>query len=443
MTPPPPASPSGAGDRAEEYQRPDHGADGGGAETHTPSPYIAGLRLSGRRVVVVGGGPVAARRVAGLLDAGALVELVSPHTTPALDALAAGGRIVWHRRNFRPGDLAGAWYAVAATNDPSANAAVAAEAERGRIFCSRADDAASSTVWTPAVGRHAGVEVAVLSPGVMGGGDPRRSAKVRDAVVEGLREGTLNAPRFRERPAGVALVGGGPGDADLITVRGRRLLAEADVVVADHLAPQALLDQLAPDVEVVDAAKIPYGRAMAQAEINRILVERAKAGKFVVRLKGGDPYVFGRGYEELLACAEAGIPVLVVPGVTSAVGVAGLAGIPVTHRGIAHEFTVVSGHAAPDHPKSLVDWAALARMRGTLVLLMAVERLGPIADTLVARGKDPDTPVAVVQDGSMAGQRVLYSTLGRAAADVEAAGVRPPAIVVVGPVVALAESEGA
>ena len=406
-----------------------------------PNPYIAGLRLTGRRVVVVGGGPVAARRVAGLLDAGASVDLVSPHTTPTLDALAASGRIAWHRRVYQAGDLHGAWYVVAATNDPAVNAAVAAEAEDARVFCSRADDAAGSTVWTPAVGRHAGVEVAILSPGVMDGGDPRRSQKVRDAVVEGLREGTLNAPRYRERPAGIALVGGGPGDADLITVRGRRLLAEADVVVADRLAPQSLLDELAADVELIDASKIPYGRAMAQEEINRLLVERAKAGQFVVRLKGGDPYVFGRGYEELLACAEAGIPVTVVPGVTSAVSVPARAGIPVTHRAVAHEFTVVSGHVAPDHPGSLVDWEALARMRGTLVLMMAVERLDPIAQTLIGHGKDPDTPVAVVQDGSMPGQRAVYTTLAHAAREVAAAGVRPPAIVVLGPVVALARPQ--
>ncbi|MBS2967095.1 uroporphyrinogen-III C-methyltransferase, partial [Actinocrinis puniceicyclus] len=235
-----------------------------------------------------------------------------------------------------------------------------------------------------------------------------------------------------------ALVGGGPGESDLITVRGRRLLAEADVVVADRLAPHGLLDELAADVEVVDAAKIPYGRAMAQQEINRILVERAKAGKFVVRLKGGDPYVFGRGYEELLECARAGVAVTVVPGVTSAVSVPALAGIPVTHRGVAHEFTVVSGHIAPDHPDSLVDWAALARSRGTVVLLMAVERMGAIARALIGHGKDPDTPLAVVQDGALPGQRTVHSTLRAAAEDLAAAGVRPPAIVVLGPVVALA-----
>ena len=401
------------------------------------NPYIAGLRLGGRRVVVVGGGQVAARRVAGLLDAGALVDLVSPHATPVLDALAADNRITWHERPYQPGDLRGAWYAVAATDDPAVNAAVAAEAETERVWCSRADDAASSTVWTPAVGRHAGIEVAVLSPGVMNGGDPRRSQRVRDAVVEGLREGTLNAPRYRERPAGVALVGGGPGDADLITVRGRRLLAEADTVVADHLAPRALLDQLASDVELIDASKIPYGRAMAQQEINRILIERAKAGRFVVRLKGGDPYVFGRGYEELEACAEAGIPVIVVPGVTSPIAVPALAGVPITHRGLAHEFTVVSGHLAPDNPGSLVNWAALAQLRGTLVLMMAVERIGPIAQTLIGHGKDPDTPVAAVQDGSTPEQRTVFTTLGAAATDLTAAGVRPPAIVILGPVVAL------
>lgn len=403
--------------------------------------YLAGLRLAGRRVVVVGGGAVAARRIAGLLAARADVVCVAPQVTPAVLALAQAGRIVWHEREYQRGDLAEGWYAVAATDLPEVNAAVAREAHAARVFCSRADTAGgegdeASTAWTPASGRHGGVEIAVLSPGAHEAGDPRRSALVRDAVVEQLRAGTLAAPRFRGRAAGVALVGGGPGDPDLITVRGRRLLAEADVVVADRLAPHALLDELSPDVEVVDAAKIPYGRSMAQEEINRILVDRARAGKFVVRLKGGDPYVFGRGYEELLACAEAGIAVMVVPGVTSAVSVPALAGIPVTHRGVAHEFTVVSGHLAPEDPRSLVDWAALARMRGTVVLLMAVERIEAIVRTLVGYGKDPDTPAAVVSDGSMPGQESVIGSLRTLPDLVARAGVRPPAIVVIGPVVA-------
>ena len=396
--------------------------------------YPLGLRLNGRRVVVVGGGRVAARRVAGLLRAGARITVVSPEVTAAVEGYITAGLVEWAARPYQPGDLAEAWYAVAATDDPSVNAAVADEAEKARVFCSRADDAGASTAWTPAVGTHSGVTVSVLGAE---DADPRRSAAVRDAVVEGLRQGTLAAPRFRGRAAGVALVGGGPGDPDLITVRGRRLLAEADVVVADHLAPLGLLDELSADVEIVDASKIPYGRSMAQEEINRILVERAKAGKFVVRLKGGDPFVFGRGHEEVVACAEAGVPVLVVPGLSSAVSVPGLAGVPVTHRGLAQEFTVVSGHVVPGHPKSRVDWDVVARLRGTLVLLMAVERLTEIGAALLDGGKDPQTPVVVVQDGSRPGERTLRTRLVTMAADVAGAGIAPPAIVVIGAVAAL------
>ena len=217
---------------------------------------------------------------------------------------------------------------------------------------------------------------------MLAGGEHRRSAAIRSAIHEALQQGVIGdrLPPTR-RTRGVALVGGGPGDPELITVRGRRLLAHADVVVADRLAPPELLAELAPHVEVIDAAKIPYGRAMAQDAINDVLIDRAKAGKFVVRLKGGDPFVFARGYEEVLACAEAGIPVTVVPGVTSAIAVPALAGVPVTHRAVTHEFVVVSGHLAPDHPESLVNWNALAALSGTIVLLMAVERI-----ELFARG---------------------------------------------------------
>ncbi|WP_194892634.1 uroporphyrinogen-III C-methyltransferase [Catenulispora pinisilvae] len=401
--------------------------------TTDPTPvYPAALRLAGRRAVVVGGGVVAQRRVLGLLDARADVLVVAPEATPAVEALADGGEIRWERRPYRDGDLADAWYAVAAADDPAVNAAVARAAEAGRVFCSRADSADDSSAWTPAVGRHDGVTVAVI-----GGGDPRRAVDVRDGVLEGLRDGTLAAPHHRGRTPGVALVGGGPGDPDLITVRGRRLLAEADVVVADRLGPRGLLDELAPDVEIIDASKIPYGRALAQDAINEVLIERAKAGKFVVRLKGGDPFVFGRGFEEVLACAEAGVPCSVVPGITSSISVPALAGIPVTHRGVAHEFTVVSGHVAPDNPKSLVDWPALGRMTGTLVILMGIERIAAIAATLLANGRAPETPVAVIQEGTMPGERRVQTTLGLIAEAVAEAGIRPPAIVVVGPVVGL------
>jgi uroporphyrin-III C-methyltransferase len=399
--------------------------------------YPVGLRLLGRRVVVVGGGQVAHRRVAGLLEARAAVTVVSPEVTPALEALVAPGSVTWHARRFEAGDLAGAWYAVAATDDPAVNAAVADEAERERIFCARADDRAASSVWTPAVGRQGDLVV-----GVHGGGDPQRAVGVRDAVVAGLADGTIRDRAARPGAAGrrgsVVLVGGGPGDPGLITVRGQQVLAQADVVLADHLAPQSLLAELPPEVEVIDASKLPRGRSMAQEQINALLVEHALAGRRVVRLKGGDPFVFGRGMEELQACLAAGVPVEVVPGVTSAIAVPALAGVPVTHRGLTHEFVVVSGHLPPGHPDSLVDWAALARLRGTVVVLMGVDTAGAIAAALVEHGRDPATPVAVVSDGSTPTQRRLTTTLGSLAGAMTAGGVRPPAVWVVGGVVDVA-----
>ncbi|MFC1415939.1 uroporphyrinogen-III C-methyltransferase [Streptacidiphilus cavernicola] len=396
-----------------------------------PPPYPVGLRLEHRRVVVLGGGTVAQRRLPALLAAGADVHLIAPDTTPAVQAMADAAELTWHRRRYTAGDLADAWYVLVATDDPATNAAASAEAETHRVFCARSDDASAATAWTPATGRQDGTTVAVLS------GDPRRSAALRDAVVNGLRDGSLAAAHHRGRTPGVALVGGGPGDPDLITVRGRRLLAEADVVIADRLAPRELLDQLPPQVEVIDASKIPYGRFMAQEAINDALIQHARAGKFVVRLKGGDPYVFGRGMEELIACTEAGVPVTVVPGISSSISVPAAAGIPVTHRGVTHEFSVVSGHVAPEDPRSLVDWDAAARMRGTLVLLMAVERIGAIAAALIAGGRAAETPVAVVQEGTTAAQRRVDATLATVAAVVEAERIRPPAVVVVGDVVAV------
>ncbi|GHG20509.1 uroporphyrinogen-III C-methyltransferase [Streptomyces filamentosus] len=392
--------------------------------------YPVGLRLAGRRVVVLGGGTVAQRRLPALIAAGADLTLISPSATPSVEAMAEAGEITWIRRRYEDGDLADAWYALVATTDPAANAAASAEAERSRVWCVRSDDAEAATAWTPATGRGDGVTVAVLT-----GHDPRRSAAVRDAILEGLRDGSLAAPAQRARTPFVALVGGGPGDPDLITVRGRRLLAEADVVIADRLGPRDLLDELPPHVEVIDAAKIPYGRFMAQEAINNALIEHAKAGKSVVRLKGGDPFVFGRGMEEAQALATEGIACTVVPGISSSISVPGAAGIPVTHRGVAHEFTVVSGHVGPDDPRSLVDWASLAKLTGTLVILMGVDKIGKIAEALVAHGKAPDTPLALVQEGTTAAQRRVDATLATVADVVKAEEVRPPAVIVIGPVV--------
>jgi uroporphyrin-III C-methyltransferase/precorrin-2 dehydrogenase/sirohydrochlorin ferrochelatase len=400
----------------------------------TESPYLVGLRLTGRKVVVVGGGSVAQRRLPLLIASGADVQVISRSATQSVEAMAG---ITLSVREYRDGDLDGAWYAIAATDDPQVNAAVVAEAERLRIFCVRADIAVEGTAVTPASFEYAG-----LSVGVLAGGEHRRSAAIRSAIREALQQGLITPEGSVSSDSdvlrgGVALVGGGPGDPELITVRGRRLLTQADVVVADRLAPPELLAELPPHVEVIDAAKIPYGRAMAQDAINAVLVERAKAGKFVVRLKGGDPFVFARGYEEVLACAEAGISVTVVPGVTSAIAVPALAGVPVTHRATNHEFVVVSGHLAPDHPESLVNWDALAAMSGTIVLLMAVERIELFAAALLKGGRPADTPVLVVQHGTTAAQHTLRATLMDAPEKVRAEGIRPPAIIVIGPVAGL------
>jgi uroporphyrin-III C-methyltransferase / precorrin-2 dehydrogenase / sirohydrochlorin ferrochelatase len=395
-------------------------------------PYLLGLRLRGRRVVVVGGGAVATRRIPALLDAGGDVLLVSPEVTASLEALAAASRIRWEERPYRHGDCAGAWLICACTDAHEVNTAVAAAAEEQRTWCVRADDADASAAWTPASGRADDVRVGVLS------GDPRHSAAIRDAIIAGLRSGQLSARHGRGRRSGVAIIGGGPGDPGLITVRGRQLLAEADVVLTDRLAPRSLLDEMPSDVEVIDVSKIPYGRAMAQEHINSTLVARARAGRFVARLKGGDPFVFGRGAEEVLACLRAGIPVTVVPGVSSATGVPTGAWVPVTHRGVAQEFHVVSVHVPPGDERSTVDWAALGRGSGTLVLLMAVERVGPVAAELLANGRSPGTPVSVIADGTLPTQRTINSTLEQLESAVRREGVRPPAILVVGDVVGVA-----
>ena len=382
--------------------------------------------------MVIGGGAVASRRIPALLDAGAEILLVSPKVTASLEDLAAAGRIRWAARNYEPGDCAGAWLVCACTDSPEVNAAVAAAAEAQQTWYVRADDAEASAAWTPAAGQAGDVRVGVLS------GDPRHSAAIRDRVLAGLRSGQLSARHERGRRAGVAIIGGGPGDPGLITVRGRQLLAEADVVLTDRLAPRSLLDELREDVEIIDAGKIPYGRAMAQEHINTALIAHARAGRFVARLKGGDPFVFGRGAEEVLACLRAGVPVTVVPGVTSAVGVPASAWVPVTHRGVAQEFHVVSVHVPPGHDRSTVNWELLGASSGTLVLLMAVERIGAVVTELMRYGRSPDTPVSVIADGTLPTQRTINSTLEQVEGLVAEEGIRPPAIMVVGDVVSVA-----
>ncbi len=235
----------------------------------------------------------------------------------------------------------------------------------------------------------------------------------------------------------VILVGGGPGDPDLLTVGGLRALREADVVLYDHLAPLACLEETRVGAVLIDVGKIPRGCQTAQSEINALLIEHASSGANVVRFKGGDPFVLGRGSEEWLACANAGIPVRVIPGVSSAIAGPELAGIPLTHRGLTQNFSVVSGHVGPEHPASTVNWDALAKSSGTIVILMAVAHLQEICTGLINRGLDADTPAAVVAKAATPDQRVIRGTAASLPAIAAAAVFEPPALIVIGAVVGL------
>lgn len=245
------------------------------------------------------------------------------------------------------------------------------------------------------------------------------------------------APVAIPAPGQVVLVGGGPGDPDLLTVGGLRALQDADVVLYDHLAPQECLTQCRPGATLIDVAKFPRAHQTTQERINELLVSHALTGANVVRFKGGDPFVFGRGSEEWQACAAAGIPVRVIPGVSSAIAGPELAGIPVTHRGVTQQFTVVTGHVGPDHPASTVDWDALARFDGTIVILMGVKALPSISSGLIERGLAADTPAAVVANAGMPDQMVVRGTLASLPGQADAIGLRPPALTIIGNVVGI------
>ncbi|HET8622444.1 MAG TPA: siroheme synthase CysG [Gemmatimonadales bacterium] len=261
-----------------------------------------------------------------------------------------------------------------------------------------------------------------------------------------LRETQLAAVTAFSSATGVGtvyLVGAGPGDPRLITVRGLEALRRADVVVYDRLMSPALLDEAPAAAERVYAGKAPHGRCVSQEGINALLIAEARLGKTVVRLKGGDPFVFGRGAEEALACVEAGVPVEFVPGVSSVLGATASAGIPVTARGYAGGFAVITAHRAGSAEEGDAhDWAALARM-DTLVVLMGVERLPYVVARLLEHGKAADTPVAIIENGTLATERVIGATLADVVERARAAGVHPPAVVIVGDVVRLREALGA
>lgn len=390
------------------------------------SVYPLGLRLTGRKVLVVGAGTVSTRRVRGLIAAGAQVTIVSPHASDEIAQLAHDGRVIWQERAFKPGDTSGYVLVHTATGIASVDAAVTAEAQDSGVLVINAADSESSSAWIPAVTQSDGVTVAVF-----GGGDPGRATSVRDAISELLSSGSV--PLERTRPSGVTgevtLVGGGPGPEDLLTVRGRAVIQQADVVVVDRLGAVGVLAELPEHVEIVHVGKAPTNHPVPQDEINAILVDRAQRGLNVVRLKGGDPYVFGRGGEELSYCLEHGIPVEVVPGITSAISVPARAGIPVTHRGVAASFTVITGHEA------------VASLSGgsdhTVVILMGIGTLAESAANLAASDRGPNCPVAIIEDGYGTRERITFSTLGEIAQVAEKIGVTAPAIIIVGDVVRL------
>ena len=389
---------------------------------------LVGLDLSGRRVLVVGAGVVGMRRARRLLEDGAQVVLVDPAPSDDARRVASHGDVELVERAVAVEDLEGAWLVVAATADPAVNAEVAAWAAERRTWCVNASDGRDGTARIAATSTHGDLAVGVVSTGDP---DPRRAGAVRDALALHVESGAVDLRRRRKRRGRVVLVGSGPGDPGLVPVAGLEALATADVVVTDRLGATALLDRLPPEVEIVNVGKSPTNHPVPQEEINRILVDRAVQGLTVVRFKGGDPYVFGRGGEEVHACRAAGVEVSVVPGITSAFSVPALAGIPVTQRGVATSVHVSSGHVG-------ADAATLAALGAgaTVVLLMAVSALRDICADAVAAGVDAGLPVAMVEHGSTSRERVTRATVETAAAVAEREGVRPPAIVVLGRVAA-------
>jgi uroporphyrin-III C-methyltransferase/precorrin-2 dehydrogenase/sirohydrochlorin ferrochelatase len=323
------------------------------------------------------------------------------------------------------------WLVHTATGT-TADAVVAQDSEKVAVWCIRADSGTDSAAILGAQSKGPdGIQVSVAS------GDPGRSRGIAQAVTKSLSTGALPVRRSRhESPVGwVGLVGGGPGELGLLTLRGRQLLALADVVVTDRLGPISVLGELDDDVRIVDVGKSPGYHPVPQDEINEILVVEAKAGLRVVRLKGGDPFVLGRGAEEAQFCQEHDVPVEWVPGVTSAVSVPAAAGIPVTHRSTSPAFIVASGHESSEA-------AAATPPETTVLLLMAVLHLAETAQLLMGRGRATDTPVVIIEKGWTPSQRVTRTNLGECGEVVTEQGIRPPAVVVVGPAAALADVLG-
>ena len=348
-----------------------------------PSGFSASLELDGLPVLVCGAGPAALSAIRGLLDSGAVVTVVASDVGATVADLAARGLLVIRRRPVAPDDFRGVALVVPVTG----------VADRDRTIAAAARDQG----------------IPAVSPG--------------PAITTSTQKG-----------GSVILVGGGPGDPGLLTVAGLEAIKDADVIVCDRLAPLAALQHARQESMIIEVAKIPRGESTSQERINQLLIEHASDGKTVVRLKGGDPFVFGRGGEEWQACAAAGLPVTVIPGVTSATAGPALVGIPLTHRELTQGFTVISGHAPPGDPTSTLNWQALATANTTLVIMMGVATLPDITSELIKHGLAADTPAMTVADAAMPSQQSVRGILADIAALTKEVDIRPPAITVIGAV---------
>jgi uroporphyrin-III C-methyltransferase / precorrin-2 dehydrogenase / sirohydrochlorin ferrochelatase len=444
------------------------------------------LDLQAAPALVVGGGRVAARKVTLLRSAGAAVTVVAPEAGPQVAGSAARGELHWVRRPFEAGDVAGMRVVFAATDDISTNDAVAVAARAGGIPVNVADDGARSSFILPAIVDRSPLLVAISSGGVAPmlatavrarlesvidhswarlaqfaarWRKPIRARRPTVAARRGLYEWLLDGPVAEAVRAGrepeadrlledvlaqgeppargfVSLVGAGPGDPGLLTLRALRTLQSADVILADRLIGAGILALARREAEVVDVGKAAGGAGESQERINRLLVHHARRGRRVVRLKGGDPFVFGRGGEEAEWLLRHGIRFEVVPGITAALACAAYAGIPLTHRAHANSlhFVTAQGTASVDR----IDWRALARPRQTLVVYMGVAAAGVVGDRLLAARLPPATPVAIVENGSLPDQRVVVTDLAGLAKAIGVHDIRSPALLIVGEVASLA-----
>jgi uroporphyrin-III C-methyltransferase/precorrin-2 dehydrogenase/sirohydrochlorin ferrochelatase len=440
--------------------------------------------LKGQRVLVVGAGAVALRKVQLLARAHAAIAVVAPEVAPELAQLAAAGRIEVHVREFAAEDLNSARLVIVATSRRAVNRWIASLCEARGVPVNVVDDRKASRVIVPAIIDRDPVIVAVSSAGTspvlarrlrerlealipkriglwaswlagMRATVQRRipSADARRRYFEMLVDGPAErrfvdgdergARRIAQRLMGsvahaqagqVTLVGAGPGDPELLTLKALRALQDADVILYDRLVPAAVLDYARRDAERIGVGKAAGGAGISQDALNDLLIEHARRGRRVVRLKGGDPFIFGRGGEELQALARAGISFSVVPGISAANGCAAYAGIPLTHRDHAHSVVFVTGHGeADDEP----DWASLARPKATAVFYMGLARLQHIVARLIENGAPAERPAALIAQGTLAEQRVVVATLGTIRAEAAAQGIESPALLVVGEVAAL------